>query len=337
MHDTHFIKHLVVSGGGVRGYATLGALDYLDKHNIIDIPKIRTFAGSSIGAIICLLLVCKYSPRQIYDDAAKLDLTSMFEPDIQNLLVHFGFDTGVKFVAILRSLMEKNGFDPDITFLRLYNVTKQKLIITATSLNKRAVKYFDYIQTPNYKVIDVVRASMGIPILFTTVKDTNNISGEHEHFVDGGLLDNFPLHLFAGVCNANEILAIKFKKTKDRDPNQQFTQINSLDEVIIANITCLLEEIEHLRSLLSKDLYNKSTILIDTHEYHMLALSITDKDKRKLLKMGKQSAKNYVSSPTYVLLRLSQMNEYTKHLVWKYVHDSKLRLVHIELLDALLE
>ena len=335
--NAHLIKHLVISGGGVRGYATLGALDYLHRNNIINIPAIRTFAGSSIGAIISLLLVCKYTPKQIYDISSDLDLKQMFDPDIQNLLVHYGFDTGAKFVAILKQLMEQSGIEPDITFLRLYNITKQKLIVTATSLNKRSVKYFDYLQTPNYKVIDVVRASMGIPILFTTVKDTNNALGEQEHFVDGGMLDNFPLHLFSGSCNPNEILAIKFKKTKDRDHSDQFTHINSLEDVIVANISCLLEEIEHLRSLLSKDLYYKSTIMIDTHEFHMLALAISRKDKKRLFKMGKAAVKQYVATNTFLLLRLSQSPEIVQQLVWKYVHSARLGYVHAELCDTLLE
>lgn len=323
------IKHLILSGGGVRGIATLGTLNYLIKKQIIQMGSIRTFAGSSVGAILSLLMNCGYTPKQLYDIILSLDLKELFDPDIKNLLTHFGFDTGLKFVHKLNELLVKKKIDPSITFIRLYNLTKQKLIVTATSLNEKTPKYFDYITTPHYKVVDVVRASMGVPILFTTVKNRD------EHLVDGGMLDNFPLHLFNGVP-AHSIIAIKFKKTKEMN-NQVPHIIDNLGEVVIASISCLLEEIEYLRSQLSGELYNKSCILIETTGYHMLSFDITRKDKRLLFRMGKQSAKKYINTPNYIKLKLSELPLKIQSNVWKYIHISKLKQIHSEMISGRIE
>jgi len=319
------IKHLVLSGGGARGFATLGTLNYLVKKGAIQQEYIRTYVGSSIGAVIALFLNCGYTPKQLYDIGLGIDLHQLLDPDIKNLLTHLGLDTGIKIVDKIKKIMIKKNVDPNITFIRLYNITKKRLIITATSLNRKRVKYFDYINTPQYRVIDVVRASISIPFLFTTVKSGN------EHFVDGGLLDNFPLHLFKGVP-PHEVLAIKFCKTKDYpDEKMQFTQIHDLADAALANIACLLEEIEYLRSLLSGELYNKSCIVIDTEKYHMLSLNIDQKDKQRMFRIGRKAAKLYISNMTYVYMKLAELPDNIQSMIWKYVHTDCMQSVHNEL------
>ena len=322
------IKHLVLSGGGARGFATLGTLNYLIKRGVIDIKLVRTLVGSSVGAIISLFLNCGYTPKQLYDIGLNLDLHSMFDPDIKNLITHFGFDTGEKFVNKIKKFLAKKHIDPNITFLRLYNLTKQKLIITATSLNRKQVKYFDYINTPQYRVIDVIRASISVPFLFTTVKSGN------EHFVDGGMLDNFPLHLFKDTP-PHEVLAIKFRKTRELPTeSMQFSMIHDLADAAMANLSCLLEEIEHLRSLLSGELYNKSCIIVDTGKYHMLSFNILKKDKQKMFRMGRKAAKKYINTNVYIRLRISELPQNIQSLIYRYAHRYNLLDVHTELISS---
>lgn len=320
------IKYLVLGGGGARGFATLGALNYLVKRGVIKQNHIRTYVGSSIGALIALLLNCGYSPKQLYDIGLSLEVNKLFDPDIKNFISHFGFDTGVKFVEKIKEILKKKSIDPNITFIRLYNLTKQKLIITATSLNRRQVKYFDYSKTPQYRVIDVIRASISIPFLFTTVKSGN------EHFVDGGMLDNYPLHLFKDVP-VHEVLAIKFKQS--RDHSSHFNVIHDIADAAMANIACLLEEIEYLRSLLCKHLYEKSSIVIDTERYHALSLNIEKKDKQKMFKMGKKAVKRYMNSNVYLMLRTSELPLILQNHVFKYIHSNNLAAVHNELLGRI--
>ena len=322
------ITHLVLSGGGINGFASLGALDYLVKHKRMNMDNIRVIAGSSVGAIIALLLVCNYTPREIYNEILNEDMTTYFQPDLNNLIDHCGFDTGVRFVDKIKELLRGKNINPNVTFQQLYNLTKRKLIITATLLNERIVKYFDYVNYPNRRVVDAVRASFGVPILFTTVKAMNN--SIQEHYVDGGLLDNFPLHLFRDVP-ASSIIGIKFTKhyneilnsqginsqgtsIKEINPNETNEtnskgthELNHIGDVIIASISCVLHELEYLRSMLYKEAYEKSCIMIDIDDrevFDSLSFNMTKIKKKRLFKQGKQAARKYLKK-----IKLSKLND----------------------------
>lgn len=318
------ITHLVLSGGGINGFASLGALDYLVKHKRMNMDNIRVIAGSSVGAIIALLLVCNYTPREIYNEILNEDMTTYFQPDLNNLIDHCGFDTGVRFVDKIKELLRGKNINPNVTFQQLYNLTKRKLIITATLLNERIVKYFDYVNYPNRRVVDAVRASFGVPILFTTVKAMNN--SIQEHYVDGGLLDNFPLHLFRDVP-ASSIIGIKFTKHYNEILNSQginsqgtsikeinskgikggTKELNHIGDVIIASISCVLHELEYLRSMLYKEAYEKSCIMIDIEDrevFDSLSFNMTKLKKKRLFKQGKQAARKYLKK-----IKLSKLNE----------------------------
>ena len=54
------IKHLVLSGGGPAGFLTLGSLQYLNERNFWNIENIKTIYGTSIGAIIGIILLLKF-------------------------------------------------------------------------------------------------------------------------------------------------------------------------------------------------------------------------------------------------------------------------------------
>ena len=370
------ITHLVLSGGGINGFASLGALDYLVKHKRLDMDNIRVIAGSSVGAIIALLLVCNYTPKGIYDEILNEDMTTYFQPDLNNLIDHCGFDTGVRFVDKIKELLRGKNINPYVTFQQLYNLTKRKLIITATLLNERTVKYFDYVNYPNRRVIDAVRASFGVPILFTTVKAMNN--SILEHYVDGGLLDNFPLHLFRDVP-ASSIIGIKFTKHQDEKLNHSVQsekskglkskrlksekskrlkskgskskELNHIGDVIIASISCVLHELEYLRSMLYKEAYEKSCVMIDIEDrevFDSLSFNMTKLKKKKLFKQGKQAARKYLKEtneipskemnetneiPSKEMKEIpsKEMNEISlnemKEIIWRILHKIKMKEV----------
>ena len=59
---------LVLSGGGLKGFSILGALQYLvdeDKDHLLFLKK---YYGVSVGAIICLLLIMQYQPKDILSE-----------------------------------------------------------------------------------------------------------------------------------------------------------------------------------------------------------------------------------------------------------------------------
>lgn len=97
-------------------------------------------------------------------------------------------------------LREKLGKDRDATF----KDARIPLTVVASDLNpanhRTKVVYFSTKNTPGFPVHRAVRASMSIPLAFTTVEEGFEYPGKDDHhssLVDGGTLQNFPLAAFA--------------------------------------------------------------------------------------------------------------------------------------------
>jgi predicted acylesterase/phospholipase RssA len=77
-------------------------------------------------------------------------------------------------------------------------MTKIHFQIIAVSLEE-GLEIFDYIKTPNIAVIDALIASMNFPFIFPPYKFqfTQDDYYNKKTFIDGGLLDNFPMHLLS--------------------------------------------------------------------------------------------------------------------------------------------
>jgi predicted acylesterase/phospholipase RssA len=82
----------------------------------------------------------------------------------------------------------------DVTFEQFFKLTKIDLVVTGVNVAAKRVGKWSQSITPDFPVADAVSISMNIPMLFKPVRwDVLEGSG---FWVDGGLLNNLPLHLF---------------------------------------------------------------------------------------------------------------------------------------------
>ena len=65
-----------------------------------------------------------------------------------------------------------------------------KLHLVATNLSTRSSEIYSPETTPEMPVAEAVRRSMSIPLFFAAVREAGDV------FVDGGVLDNYPVRLF---------------------------------------------------------------------------------------------------------------------------------------------
>jgi len=90
------------------------------------------------------------------------------------------------------------------TFGILEDITNVKLAFTGTNVTSRQLEYFSSDYTPNFPVGEAVAISMNLPILFKPVTvhynvHLNDVNGRKRYrgeWVDGGLLNNLPMHYF---------------------------------------------------------------------------------------------------------------------------------------------
>jgi predicted acylesterase/phospholipase RssA len=75
----------------------------------------------------------------------------------------------------------------DITFDQLYKLTSKNLIITTTNLSSNNCIYLNHVNYPNMSVHLAIKMSCCIPFIFEPIEYNN------EYYVDGGLLNMFPI------------------------------------------------------------------------------------------------------------------------------------------------
>ena len=191
------VDTLILSGGGTKIYGILGALEVLSEKNILN-DKITKFAGTSAGSIIATLLCIGYTVKEINDNIQSIinknTLQDSFFKLPYNFIKNWGLFTGNNLIESIKNLFLSKGYSKNTTFNDLYSKTDKILVITGTSLTTHDTFYFNVFTTPDMRIIDAIRISISIPLYFTCVKHVVN---NQEHvFVDGGILNNFPLYYF---------------------------------------------------------------------------------------------------------------------------------------------
>ncbi|BDU39356.1 patatin-like phospholipase family protein [Vibrio nigripulchritudo] len=100
-------------------------------------------------------------------------------------------------------IMAVNG--SELNFTEFFNLTGVDLVITGSNLTKHKPAVFSKRHTPHFPVAEAVGISMNLPILFKPVHVEANVpTGQynrraddyHGLWMDGGVLNNFPLHAF---------------------------------------------------------------------------------------------------------------------------------------------
>ncbi|MEI7503733.1 MAG: patatin-like phospholipase family protein [Paludibacter sp.] len=177
-----------LSGGGIKGLCHAGALKALEESGI----KPHILSGVSAGAVVGALYADGYSPDEIaklFEDITLRNMTKMHVPDGG----FFKMDVFQNF--LFRKLRAK-------TFEEL----AIPLRVVATDLDKGQSVVFS-----SGNLIDPIVASCCLPVLFSP----QLIGGVH--YVDGGVLKNFPVSTIRKDCekvigiNASLKVADEFK------------------------------------------------------------------------------------------------------------------------------
>jgi len=94
-----------------------------------------------------------------------------------------------------RRVLITNDTGINVTFQQFYDITGVDLIFTATNITANKPDIFSRQHSPNFLVVEAVAISMNLPFVFKPVLiwGSDRYSGL---WVDGGLLNNFPLHAF---------------------------------------------------------------------------------------------------------------------------------------------
>ena len=119
-----------------------------------------------------------------------------------------GLFPGDVILAKIKKWIVQAGFDENITFEELHEIKELKqngkdLYVVAYNMSCRSSKLFSHKHTPGVSIADAVRASISIPFFFAPHPIV--IDGCAQHYMDGGILDNYPISIFdkAEYCKPN--------------------------------------------------------------------------------------------------------------------------------------
>lgn len=163
---------LALSGGGAKGLAHAGVLQFLEEKNI----KIKKIAGTSSGAIVGGLYAAGKSPEEILGFFKSVNL------------FHWKHFTIVK-PGIIDAKAFRVYFNNFIENI-LIGEAKTDVLITATDLVSGRLKVFK----KDENLIDAMLCSSSVPGVFSPYKIEDNL------YTDGGVLNNFPTDLLQADC-----------------------------------------------------------------------------------------------------------------------------------------
>jgi NTE family protein len=162
---------LVLSGGGARGVAHIGVIKALEEIGL----RFSRISGTSAGAIVGALYSHGYTPKEIFEIVQQVSILKSVRPAWAW--------TGLLKMDGLHDFLKK--CIPENNFAQL----KKPLTITATEIRTGEIRRFS--EGP---LIPAIMASCSIPAVF----DPYPLNGSL--YVDGGLLDNFPVKPIRSQC-----------------------------------------------------------------------------------------------------------------------------------------
>lgn len=330
---TYPFKNLVFRGGGMKGTAYTGALEVLDKKGIL--KQIKRVAGSSAGAITATLVSFNLS----YDETLKLiesldfklvpqlrssnhenepewlpkflskeimKITGDFEA-VQRLMTKYGWYSSEYFnnwiCGVISDHCEGN---PDATFKDFQRLGYKDLYVISANMSKLKVSVFSADETPDFPVAQAVRMSMSIPLYFEVIRFNGKKLGEGDFYVDGGLLMNYPLHIFDhpkfqenNIWYENGINweTLGFYLYTNPDKLSKDMKIENFRDFITHlyesyNISLQIAEIEN-NPIDQRRSVKINTLGVSSTDFH---LSKNDQEFIDLVDSGKQATKDYLEN-----------------------------------------
>jgi NTE family protein len=209
------IKHLVIPGGGGTGFVSYGALRESHKQGKWNIADIETIYGTSIGAIMAVILCLKYDWDVIDDYLIKRPWHRVFRLDINNILESFQ-KKGIFTICVMEEMFKPlfKGLDIPltVTFQELYNITKIEIHTFCVDLKNFKPVDMSWKTHPEWKVIDAVYASACLPILFSPFEKDGC------KYLDGGFFLNYPIQpCIDNGADIDEILGIMQRPKPESD------------------------------------------------------------------------------------------------------------------------
>lgn len=226
----------VFSGGGVKAFAFLGAIQAFEEKDI----QFERVAGTSAGALLATFIAAGYSAKEMKEIFLELPLDKFLDQSRWSSMIPF-----LKWLTLYHTMGLYRGnyfenwlyeklFEKGIVSFSDLPTEKLKIVAADVTLNRVVVFPDDlkknyHIDADYFPIAKAVRSSISIPYFFRPSKIINPLSRQKSIVVDGMILSNFPLWLFDNGNNTRErpLLGMQLTDPKQYYYNQKIK--NSID------------------------------------------------------------------------------------------------------------
>jgi predicted acylesterase/phospholipase RssA len=292
------IKHIVFCGGGPTALISYGVFKHLHDKKYLNIENIESFYGTSSGAILSTILIINLHFDVLDDYIVKRPWDKVFNfnnnsenYDLISYLTNKGINGKQFLIKFLEPLMTSKNIDIDITLIDFYKLTKKKLYIYGCEINlTKYIKTMEisYETFPEMKLIDALTITSAVPFVFKPIMYKNMC------FVDGGLINNFPLNNCLERNKETEIISVKHK---NHTPNVNVTE----DTNFIDYIKIILKKTNNTLTKKNEKINNiiecETTLITNIDKWYDCL--INNNIKIELIKQGEENAKVYLSNINY--------------------------------------
>lgn len=276
-------KRILLSGGGIRAVAHVGALEVLHERGYL--ANVKEYVGVSAGAFVALGLCIGFTLAEMKMVCGLFDFALIRNIEADAILEFpqtYGLDDGKNLLKLIDSLLRLRGLSTETTFeeLAFQMPEKPRLRCFATDLCTCSQREFSLEKTPKIAVKLALRASMCLPCYFMPVPDPET----GNPLIDGGLIHNFPL-AFLPATQRRESLGLAF--SYDHTQIEDITDITTFLQQILA---CLY--VPRTRSLY--EAHPANTIVIPCGEYPSWHFEASPAERENLMEVGKKAVETFL-------------------------------------------
>jgi len=289
----------VFSGGGIKGFAIIGAHREIERRGF----RFKRVAGTSAGSIMAALIAANYTSEEIYQMIDELDLKSFLDERktylpfnlTKWLLVYWRLgrykgDELEKWVAhhlARRGIYKFSDLPPQTLRVIASDLTNGQLVVLPDDL----VKYG--IDPGSFPVAKAIRMSCSLPYFFEPVKLYEGKSPNI--IVDGGVLSNFPMWLFdqENVKKVRPVLGVKLSHSIIHSPKNKIKNAIQMYEALFET----MKDAHDDRYISRK--HAKNIVFIPTDGLLATEFEMTEEKKKELIQLGETYAKQFFSQWCY--------------------------------------
>ncbi|WP_449536917.1 patatin-like phospholipase family protein [Ferdinandcohnia sp. Marseille-Q9671] len=289
----------VFSGGGIKGFALIGAYQAIEAKGL----AFKRVAGTSAGSLIAALISAGYTSTDIIDLMEELNLSDFLDERktplntalTKWLLLYWrlGLYKGEMLEKWIYTKLRAKGV---VTF---QNLPHDSLRIIASDLtNGRIIVLPDDLERyginpATFPVARAVRMSCSLPYFFEPVR-LKDVQG-NTIVVDGGVLSNFPIWLFDEEKKLKKRPVLGIKLSGDSQQQQRNKINNAID--LFGALFETMKNAHDARHISRR--HEKNIIFIPVESGLTTEFGVSEEKKLELIELGRKRAEAFLRTWGY--------------------------------------